>query len=519
MSRRFRPAALILAGAMALASCSVLLPGDDRPGSGGARGEQTAASSTSSGAGFDSLPGQQLADAVSAQALQETLREIEGLTMAAEGNRGPGSAGYLATAEWIEDQLADTGFYEIYRQDFTIQLDHPGRSKLVDGQGQVINQRPLRFSPGTPDAGVGGRLVEPANGNGCQVADWGEGVRGQVGLVERGGCLFEQLNASAAQAGAVLLVVVNTDSGGLYGTLDHARTGDIPMTGITAQAGRELRDRLDAAEVRLSFSFEQRIDEYQTFNLFAETLGGRADNVVMAGAHLDSVPDGPGINDNGSGSAVLLETALRLADGEQPTNKVRFAWWGGEEWGLLGAIHWVNGKVADDQQALTALAAYINIDMVASPNYVIGVYDGDASSYSDPEPTAGSDRIEALFGGYLDAIGQPWIDSEIGSASDHGAFMNSGVPVGGLFTGAEGPKTPEEVELFGGRVNGDYDSNYHTGADSFANLSTEALVINGRATAYVIGALAADSSVVNGAQPGNQGTPTLADGFGYAAAF
>lgn len=510
MSRQSLFTAIVAVGALWLASCSGLLP--DAGSSESSSGMPNTAESLS-------VAGQQLSDAVTGEALQETLLEIEQLTMAADGNRGPGSAGYLASAEWIEQQLTATGFYQVYRQEFTIQLDRPGGSRLADESGEVIHQRPLRFSPGTPDQGVTGRVVEPVSGNGCQVSDWGQAVQGQIALVGRGGCEFAELNQAAGQAGAVLVLVINNTSGGLYGTLDRARADDIPMSGITSQAGRDLQERLRDGDVQLTYRFEQHIDEYQTFNLFAETIGGRGDNVVMAGAHLDGVEEGPGINDNGSGSAILLATALRMADGDQPANKVRYAWWSGEEWGLLGAIHWVNGKVADDPESLTSLAAYINIDMVASPNYVIGVYDGDGSTFPGEDLTDGSDQVEQLFTGYLDAIGQPWVDSEMDGASDHGAFMNSGVPLGGLFTGAGDPKSAAEAELFGGQAGRDYDSNYHGSADSYANLSTDALVINGKAAAFVIGALAADSSAVNGSGAGNLGTPTPAEGYGYAAAF
>lgn len=507
--RRLPQAIAITAAAVLLASCGVFDPG------------RAPSSSTSaavqSAAGDASELGQWLADAVTDQALENRLRDLEQLTLAADGNRGPGSAGYLAAADHIEAELAATGFYDVRREPFTIQRDHPGKSELRTGDGRVINQQPLSFSPGTT-AELSGQLVAPTAGSGCDPADWGAEVAGQIAFADRGGCNFRQLNQAAAAAGAVMVVVGNNRDGGLYGTLDNSQPGDIPITGITRAEAERLRADQAVGPIVLSFRFEQRIEEFPTFNLIAETRTGNPENIVMAGAHLDSVPVGPGINDNGSGSVILLETARQLADAPQPpTNMVRFAWWSGEEWGLLGSIHWVNGLVEANPAELRRLAAYVNIDMVASPNYVIGVYDADGSTFADADLPAGSVGLEQQFTGYFDRIGQPWVDVEMGGSSDHAAFVPSGIPVGGLFTGAGEIKSAAEVELFGGDEAQKYDANYHQASDLLANLNTTALAINGKASAFVIGALAADSSPVNGDRQGNQGVATKTVGYGYAA--
>ena len=112
------------------------------------------------------------------------------------------------------------------------------------------------------------------------------------------------------------------------------------------------------------------------YNVLAETKSGNDANTVMAGAHLDSVQDGAGINDNGTGSAALLETAIQMSK-TKPNNTVRFAWWGAEEEGLLGSEHYV-ANLTEDQAADISL--YLNFDMIGSPNYFFGVYDGDDSS-------------------------------------------------------------------------------------------------------------------------------------------
>lgn len=118
---------------------------------------------------------------------------------------------------------------------------------------------------------------------------------------------------------------------------------------------------------------------------------------------------------------------------------MRFAWWSGEEWGLLGSTHWVNGLVAADPAVINRLAAYVNVNMIASPNYVIGVYDGDGATFPNEELPTGSADLKRLYTSYFDAIGQAWVDIEMRSSSDHAAFMPSGYRSGAC---SPGPVTP-----------------------------------------------------------------------------
>ena len=171
------------------------------------------------------------------------------------------------------------------------------------------------------------------------------------------------------------------------------------------------------------------------FNVIAELPGTNTDNVVMAGAHLDSVTEGPGINDNGSGSAALLETALMMAN-TKPENTLRFAWWAAEELGLLGSADYVAGL---PQEELDRIALYMNYDMVGSPNYIFMVYDSDQSTFEAPvEIPEGSIAIEDLYESYYTAIGEPYDDTEFSGRSDYEAFILAGIPSGGLFTGRRG---------------------------------------------------------------------------------
>jgi aminopeptidase Y len=218
-------------------------------------------------------------------------------------------------------------------------------------------------------------------------------------------------------------------------------------------------------------------------NVLAESRTGDPNNVVMLGAHLDSVQAGPGINDNGSGSAVLLEIAEQYAK-VKPLNKVRFAWWGAEEAGLIGSTAYVNGL---SQAEKDKIQLYLNFDMVGSPNYGFFIYDGNNSDGVGAGPgPAGSGAIEKTFEEYYTMVGEPFQGTDFTGRSDYGPFIANGIPSGGLFTGAEGIKTAAQVALWGGTAGAQYDPCYHLACDDYDNNSNHALDINSDAVAYAL---------------------------------
>jgi Zn-dependent M28 family amino/carboxypeptidase len=230
-------------------------------------------------------------------------------------------------------------------------------------------------------------------------------------------------------------------------------------------------------------------------NVLAELPGRDDRNVVMVGAHLDSVQAGPGIQDNGSGSAVILEVALQMAK-VKPRNTVRFAWWGAEESGLIGSTAYVNGLTSEEQDDI---ALYLNFDMVGSPNYVFFIYDGDDSDgIGAPPGPEGSAEIEAFFEGFYDEIGVPYKGTDFSGRSDYGPFIAVGIPSGGLFTGAEGIKTEEEAAIWGGTAGEQHDPCYHLACDTFDNVSLDALDINADAAAAATLHFSMSTEAVNG---------------------
>ncbi|MET9456599.1 M28 family metallopeptidase [Streptomyces canus] len=208
------------------------------------------------------------------------------------------------------------------------------------------------------------------------------------------------------------------------------------------------------------------------YNLIADWPGGDTNQVVMSGSHLDSVTAGAGINDNGSGSAAVLETALAVSRaGYQPTKHLRFAWWGAEELGMVGSRFYVNGLSTANR---SRISGYLNFDMIGSPNPGYFVYDDDPA-------------IEKTFKAYYAGLGVPTeIETEGDGRSDHAPFKNAGVPVGGLFSGADYVKTAAQAAKWGGTSGLAFDRCYHSSCDTTANINDTALDRNSDAVAYAV---------------------------------
>jgi aminopeptidase Y len=182
----------------------------------------------------------------------------------------------------------------------------------------------------------------------------------------------------------------------------------------------------------------------------------------------------------------------------KPRNKVRFAWWGAEEAGLVGSIDYVESRTAAE---LDQIKVYLNFDMVGSPNHVFFVYDGDDSDGvgAGPGPT-GSAQIEQTFATYFASVDQPTKGTDFDGRSDYGPFIANGIPAGGLFTGAEGVKTPAEAAIWGGTAGIQYDPCYHLACDTLGNFNATALDVNSDAIAFATLRFAMNLSDIDGSK-------------------
>ncbi|WP_459385167.1 M20/M25/M40 family metallo-hydrolase [Arthrobacter humicola] len=252
------------------------------------------------------------------------------------------------------------------------------------------------------------------------------------------------------------------------------------------ESARYVEEQLRAAgysPVRQTFSFRRDgrgKARVESFNILADTVGD-AGHTVVVGAHLDSVQEGPGINDNGSGVAAVLETARWMNEaGITPANRVRFAFWGGEEDGLYGSQHYVDELSAAE---IGQTAANLNVDMAASPNGVRSVHDGDGTDFGHAGP-AGSKAIEDVFFRYFQENALPAETTPFDGGSDYDAFLSAGIPGGGLFTGDVEKKTQAQAQSFGGAAGKDLDPCYHEACDTIANTNPELLTEMSGALAY-----------------------------------
>jgi aminopeptidase Y len=327
---------------------------------------------------------------------------------------------------------------------------------------------------------------------GCDAADYAGFPVGNIALISRGVCAFGIKATHAYAAGASGVIIYNNTAGPINGTLGNGFTLDIPVTSVTQAVGQKLA-ATPGLIMRLKTETFRGIAT--TYNVIAESKTGDPNNVVMVGAHLDSVNAGPGIQDNGSGSAAILEVAEQMWK-VNPRNKVRFAWWGAEEANLVGSTYYINNLGQADRDRI---ALYLNFDMIGSPNYFFGIYDGDDSDAVGAGPgPQGSAAIEKTFERYFNSVSQPFKGTDFSGRSDYGPFIAIGIPSGGLFTGAEGIKTAEEAAIFGGTAGIAFDPCYHQACDTYANISLFALGINSDAAAYATLQYAMNTSDVNG---------------------
>jgi Zn-dependent M28 family amino/carboxypeptidase len=430
------------------------------------------------------LPGRLVTEVTGDGAFRH-LEELQRIADANGGNRALGTPGYDASVEYVARTLRDAG-YQVDTPEFTARSFSVQDVRLtVDGAETPATA--LGFSPATPAEGVTGALavLEQDATSGCEATDFANVPAGAVVLVRRGTCPFGQKSTNAAAARAAAVLVGNNQDG----PLDQATLGDVtgavPTAGLSKADGDALAGRAGAP---VNLVLAATTEERRSRNVVAQTTAGNADNVVMAGAHLDSVPEGPGINDNGSGTAALLETAVRLGGAPAVTNAVRFAFWGAEEEGLIGSTRYVAGLSDADRQKI---ALYLNLDMVGSPNPAYLAYDGDNSDNEGAGPgPEGSATVERMLLEQLAATGVTGEGTDFDGRSDYGPFIAADIPSGGLFTGAEEPKTPEQAQRWGGTAGQPYDPCYHQACDRVEKIDRTALDRNTDAVAGTIGRFA-----------------------------
>ena len=492
-----------LAVAVALAACSPT-PSPSPPSSSGAPAATSVASQPVGSGALAAEPAlaAALRDAVDPDAIVADLQRLQDVAVANGGNRAAGSESESEAVAYIADELRAAGF-EVELKEISVPwFEEVGPSILeIDGGAPLEDVHDFKAMLLSASGDVRGPLYslgfDPAappgdrEGLGCQRADWEDVPEGAIVLVRPGHCFRRDVVVNAQEAGAVAIVTAYPEwqrDHVLRPTLVDPGGMAIPALAASNDTGLALAaaaERGAKGHILVDATSELRTSS----SLIAETTGGSADHILMIGGHIDSAIDGPGINDDGSGTMTILEIGRQLAAAttgpQSPAGdgwRVRLAFWTGEEIGLLGSSAYVEGL---DSAEIGAIEAYLNLDMLASPNGVREIYSGAVST----RPTE-STAIADLFSSALDRAGLSSSVIELPGGADHASFNNFAIPTGGLFSGANEIKTPEQVDLFGGTAGTPEDPCYHLACDTVDNLDPVLLEEMARAAAWVVGALA-----------------------------
>jgi len=444
-------------------------------------------------------PGRELAGKVTVDGMRAHLNKLSDIATANKGSRAVGTPGYDASVDYVAGVLRDKGF-DVQTPEFdkVVQTDLGDPTLTVSGRRFPVTQASLLVT--TPATGVKGVTLRPQKAAGCAAADYGTvNVKGAIAIVDDTGCSVVAKHDVAVAEGAVGLLVVS----------DRAVPGLFPpgyyegLKSPVAIIDKDVDAQLRRTTAPVQLTLDAKANVIKVRNIVGQTKTGDVHHVVVAGAHLGSAQHSPGINDDGSGVAAVLETAAQLGGSPTVTNAVRFAFWGSDESGVEGPTKYVAGL---DKEHVADIAMYLNFDMLASQNAGYFTYDGDQSGQPSPAiPAAsvppGSAGVERTFAGYLNLAGVRPADMPLSRAGDYGPFLAAGIPIGGITTGASQPKSAVQARLWGGKEGVAFDPNYRTPRDGIDNVNSETLGITGPAVAFAVGTYAASIDGPNGVKP------------------
>ncbi|KAI1505242.1 peptidase family M28 [Biscogniauxia marginata] len=439
---------------------------------------------------FDKTGGKPLVNSEELQAsittenLIQRAKELYGIAELAREQYGHptrviGSDGHRGTLEYITATIDKLGDYYTYaNQSFPAVVGDVFESRLVLGHAVPESAVPMSLTPPTAKKEpVYGDLVLVDN-DGCDASDYPSELAGNIAFIIRGTCPFGTKSELAGKAGAVAAVVYNYDPDNFGGTLGAPSPDHVATFGLSGKDAGPVLEQLKAGKVVDSIAFiDSEVGTVNTTNIVIQTVAGDPDNCVMLGAHSDSVAEGPGINDDGSGSLSLLEVATQLTK-FTVNNCVRFAWWAGEEEGLLGSDYYVSVLPVEEN---LKIRLFMDYDMMGSPNFAYQIY--NATNAVNP---IGSEQLRDLYVEWYKSQGLNYSFIPFDGRSDYDGFIRNGIPGGGIATGAEGIKTKEEEEMFGGKAGDWYDPCYHQLCDDVGNVNETAWLLNTQLIAHSV---------------------------------
>jgi Zn-dependent M28 family amino/carboxypeptidase len=421
--------------------------------------------------------------------------DLEAIAERNGGTRDTRTPGYQASVDYVVSELRSYG----YRPEI-VQFNLP---QWVENSTPVLTRTdvapPVSYTPGTaadddspnvdfitfelsPSGTLTNVPVVPTNDivipspggttSGCEMTDFPAATTGAISLIQRGTCPFVQKLSNAQTAGAVGVILFNEgDTAARQNALFRSGPADLAIPAVLSSfaVGNELYQAYQAGQnPTVSMTIDAQVNDRFFPQVLAETQGGSPNRVVVAGAHLDSVAAGPGVNDDGSGTSAQLEIAKQIAaKGLVPNQKIRFMWFGGEEEGLIGSNYYAEHL---SQTEVNKIMVMLDTDMISSPNFARLVYDGNGSEPGNPTGPPGSGEVERVFTDFWASQGFASEQIPFDGRSDYVGFTDRGIPAGGIFAGAEALKTKQQVRLYGGVAGEQLDPCYHLFCDTLSSI-------------------------------------------------
>lgn len=386
-------------------------------------------------------------------------------------NRASGTIGYQKSIDYVKSQIPES--FELFEQTFqykTKKISNSSKITLkINHKKYEINSDQINLKTLVNPVTINDHDLEFSNEipfpTGCNTFDY-KGFLNELDdffYAREGGCSLSQKMTIAKQNGINLIIhlVENFEKNNHFDINKDELLYQIQVIEIRKSLLQYLlNNRSPKDKIVAKIDIEVQTVSTETTNLIVTSKEPEGGKIIMMGGHLDSVEEGAGINDNGSGISALLEL-MKLQDSESINNshKVSFSFWGAEEAGLIGSTYYVDNLSKDEK---SNIISYTNFDMIASKNYIRNIYEGN-------------DLVKNSLKYYFDKNSLPYSFIEVGRRSDHYPFSAVGIATSGLFTGASSIKSTAGAKLYGGTAGEAYDPCYHKSCDTIDNVNLEIL--------------------------------------------
>jgi carboxypeptidase Q len=348
------------------------------------------------------------------------------------GSRLTGTASYERSAEWAAQQFRAMGIKSVKLEPFQIPNGWErgwARGRMVAPMDRALHIQSLGWAPSTPAGGIKGEVMLVGQIEAEKIKSQAGKIKGRVLMLDlstifaEGISAFGRLVASFQHfkdAGASAVIVADSERNNVLNAFAFtwgATTSPLPIAQVGMEDGKLIARLIEKGPVTIEFQYENKLrGPVQVQNVIAEIRGReKPDEWIIIGAHLDSWDYGTGAQDNGSGTAMVLEAARALAElSEPPRRSVRFALWGGEEQGLIGSAAYVRAHSSELEKCRAAL----NTDNGA----------GHPRGWKIQGRSDVKSAMTQISRTLLTGLSGEGLSEETTFDTDHGYFMLEGIP-------------------------------------------------------------------------------------------